>query len=124
MNGNLLYLLLVITSIGEGLTAFTNTKRKERYMVEDGEPPLPRSSYVFLAVNYVLRIVIAFSLIYIIPTNLQLNTLGIIVFTVMVFLVPLVARFFEVIIRTAIVRYVQKQYIKQLEEQRGKKETN
>ena len=124
MEGNLVYILLTIAYVGEGITAFTNTKRKERYMIEEGEAPLPRSSYVFLGINYLLRIAIAISLIFIIPTSLQLNVTGIALFTLMVFAVPFIARIIEVVIRTAIVRYVQKQYIKQLEERKGKRETS
>lgn len=109
--------------VGEGITAFTNTKRKEKYMIEEGGAPLPTSSYVFLFIQYILRVLLAISLIFVVPVEFQFNMSGYVTFAVMLIVVPIIARLIEVLIRVAIVSYVRKQYVKQLEEKEGKKET-
>nr|DAI05889.1 MAG TPA: hypothetical protein [Herelleviridae sp.] len=123
MIGNPLYFLLTMMYIAEGITAITNTKRKEKYMIEDGEPPLPKSSYVFLFIQYILRILLSIVLIFVVPEEFQFNMTGLLIFAVMLAVVPIVARLIEVLIRVAIVRYMQKKYIEQLKDKEGKKET-
>ncbi|CAD0300373.1 hypothetical protein [Enterococcus phage 163] len=121
---NPIYFLLSIMYVFEFGQAFLNTKRKERYMIEDGGEPLPRSSYVFLFIQYVLRTLFAILLIFIVPENLQFNVGGITAFIVVLLIIPFISRFIEVGIRVLIIKYLQAKHIKRIKEQGDEKETN
>ncbi|QAX97624.1 hypothetical protein EfsSzw1_165 [Enterococcus phage EfsSzw-1] len=121
---NSIYILLAIMYVFEFGQAFLNTKRKERYMIEDGGEPLPRSSYVFLFIQYVLRTLFAILLIFTVPENLQFNVGGITAFIVVLLVIPFISRFIEVGIRVLIIKYLQAKHIKRIKEQGDEKETN
>ncbi|WP_329811129.1 hypothetical protein [Enterococcus faecium] len=121
---NPIYFLLAIMYVFEFGQAFLNTKRKERYMIEDGGEPLPRSSYVFLFIQYVLRTLFAILLIFIVPESLQFNVGGITAFIVVLLIIPFISRFIEVGIRVLIIKYLQAKHIKRIKEQGDEKETN
>lgn len=104
--------------------AFLNTKRKERYMIEDGGEPLPRSSYVFLFIQYVLRTLFAILLIFIVPESLQFNVGGITAFILVLVVVPFISRLIEVGIRVLIIKYLQSKHIERIKKQGNEKETN
>lgn len=104
-----LLLAMVFLTIAEGLNAFFATRRKEKMMVADGGQPLPQSAYIFLGVQYLFRTV--FGLMFALwlpelPVNKFLVLIG-----VYCVIQPL-ARLCEVLIRTAIVMYLTKKYVK------------
>lgn len=121
---NQLYLYLSIIYAVQFFEAFNNTKRKERYMIDDGGEPLPRSSYVFLVLQYFLREVLAVSCAFIVPKDFQFNISGLAAFIAILFLIPLIARVVEVCIRVLIVKYLQNKYIKHIKENTNTKETD
>lgn len=86
------------------------TRKKERIMISEGGEPLPTSSYVFLIIQYVLRVALA-TCAYLFMPNVPIpNVITLLlVYAVIIF----VARVIEVGIRTGIVMYLTKKYVKQ-----------
>lgn len=112
---------LMTVVFGDFLIALYNTMNKEKVMIQSGGEPLPTSSYVFLAVKYILWV----SNVMLIPSVLNLfhtlpspDTVGAMLIVFASFLGTYVlATLEEVLIRVLIVFYVQRSRIKQLKKQ-------
>ena len=104
----------------EGVRAILATRKKERIMIEEGGKALPVSSYVFLCIRYVLRVLMAMLAVWFMPA-LPINMWVLLV--VICIAIVFVSQVIEVAIRTLIVMYLTRKYRKAIEKKVCKKET-
>lgn len=104
------YLVMAILLATESARGIFATRKKERIMVSEGGEQLPASSYVFLIIQYTLRVGLTVLAYFFMPLLPIPNVVTLLLsYAVVIF----VARVIEVGIRTGIVMYLTKKYVKQ-----------